>query len=282
MVPFETSPVMSRMVELGGGIPDIRTLQSIGVREATNVQAGPPMGPQVETAIPAELAPASTRVGGPASMRVGGPASIRTGGPASGNTKDPVLAGRRDAAVAVADVALRAAGDEREREAKQEHAHHVLSVDMMRRSDQPRPAATSRAAMPPQLGHWRHWEFYMRSETRPLYYEYGSFSGHPELLASACPDVMDYSMQFPVVGSDPMRCLAPSDVLDMNSKDGIYVARTDGAIVIDHRSLAWNGRFNRFNFPAYHGGGGWAISNAGWAMDNFCVRAHPPEGFLSE
>ncbi len=133
---------------------------------------------------------------------------------------------------------------------------------------------------PSQTGHWRHWEFYMRSETRPLYYEYGSFSTHPERLASGCPDVTDYTIQFPVIASDPMRCLSSSEALAENSQDGVYVVRVDGEVVMDHRSLAWNARFNRFNFPAWHGGDGQPIANAGWAIDDFCVRSHPPDGFI--
>lgn len=133
-----------------------------------------------------------------------------------------------------------------------------------------------------QRGHWRHWELYMRSETRPVFYEFGAFSRRPELLASDCPGASDYTIQFPVVGSDPMRCLSASEAHAMNSRDGVYVVRVDGEVVMDHRALAWNGRFRRIDIPAWHGGGGQATGNAGWAMDDFCVRSRAPEGFVPE
>lgn len=129
-------------------------------------------------------------------------------------------------------------------------------------------------------GRWRHLEFYFKSETTPVYYEYGGFSSRPDLLASACPGVQDYVVQFPVIGSNPQRCLSASEALAQNSRDGIYVLRVDGQTIFDLRQMPLNGRFGAFNFPAWHGGGGQAIASAGWAMDDLCVRSEAPQGFL--
>lgn len=134
--------------------------------------------------------------------------------------------------------------------------------------------------LPSELGAWHHWELYFQSETRPVYYEYGAFSSHPEWLASSCPDVGDYTMRFPVPGSDPRRCLSGDEALASNSRDGRYVMRVDGVVVQDIRDIALNARFNTFSFPAFHGGGGQAIGTAGWALDDVCVRSRPPQGFV--
>lgn len=133
---------------------------------------------------------------------------------------------------------------------------------------------------PDQLGSWHHWEFYFQSETRPLFYEYGGTSTHPEWLSHDCAGVRDYEMAFPVIGSDPPRCMTSREAFDANSRDGRYVVRIDGNVVMDHRHMPWNGRFGGFNFPAWHGGGGQAIGNAGWAIDEMCVRTEAPPGFL--
>ena len=135
-------------------------------------------------------------------------------------------------------------------------------------------------AHPNQLGSWHHWEFYFQSETRPRFYEYGSVSGNPDWLSHNCAGVRDYEMTFPVVGSEPARCMSARESFDANSRDGRYVVRVDGNVVMDHRHMPWNARFNGLGFPAWHGGGGQAIGNAGWAIDEMCVRTEAPPGFL--
>jgi hypothetical protein len=130
-------------------------------------------------------------------------------------------------------------------------------------------------------GRWSHIEWYFREETTPLYYEYGQFSNSSAgLLASDCAGVADYTMQFPVPGTSPQECLTPTEAYSQNSRDGILIARVDGQTIVDVRDMAFNGRFSLINFPAWHGGGGQALSSAGWAIDDVCVRTSPPPGLL--
>lgn len=152
--------------------------------------------------------------------------------------------------------------------------HHFLNVNGL---DWFKPLY---ASGPSPMGAWRHLEFYFRSETQSVFYEYGGFSSRPDLLASKCPGAQDYTIQFPVVGTDPQICLSGDEALLQNSQDGVYVLRVDGQLVIDRRDMPWNGRFGQFNFPAWHGGGGQAIASAGWAVDDLCVRSAAPEGFV--
>jgi hypothetical protein len=128
-------------------------------------------------------------------------------------------------------------------------------------------------------GRWSHIEWYFRSESRPVYYEYGPFSDGM-YLASKCPGVIDYTMVFPVPGSSPVECLTPAQALAMNSQDGAYTMKVDGAVVYQLETMPYNGRFDQMNFPAYHGGGGEPIASAGWAVDDVCIRTAAPPGFL--
>ncbi|MBW2459832.1 MAG: hypothetical protein JRI68_35400, partial [Deltaproteobacteria bacterium] len=66
-------------------------------------------------------------------------------------------------------------------------------------------------------GRWSHIEWYFLEESAPLYYEYGSFSNPSNgYLASDCPGVDDYTMQFPVPGSSPQQCLTPAEAYGQN------------------------------------------------------------------
>ncbi len=130
-------------------------------------------------------------------------------------------------------------------------------------------------------GRWSHIEWYFLEETTPVFYEYGQFSNSGNgYLASDCPGVEDYSIQFPVPGTSPQECLTPTEAYDQNSRDGIFIARVDGATIVDVRDMAYNGRFDLINFPAWHGGGGQALTSAGWALDDVCLRRSAPPGLV--
>jgi hypothetical protein len=127
-------------------------------------------------------------------------------------------------------------------------------------------------------GGWHQLELYFQTESKPLYYEYGGFSAHPELLAATCPNTADYTIAFPVVGSSPQSCLTNQAALAQSSKDGIYRLWIDGQPIFDYTNIPLTGRLNAFSFPAWHGGGGQAVGNAGWALDDYCVRDELPPG----
>lgn len=129
-------------------------------------------------------------------------------------------------------------------------------------------------------GNWRHFEMYFRSETKSLYYESGTIVGNASKLASQCPNPVNYTMMFPVVGSSPQSCLSYDEALAENSKDGIYILKVDGQVVLDFRNVPFNGRFAGITIPAWHGGGGQSIASSGWALDDYCVRKSAPPGFV--
>lgn len=130
-------------------------------------------------------------------------------------------------------------------------------------------------------GRWAHLEWYFLEESAPVFYEYGQFSNPSAgYLASDCPGVDDYTVQFPVPGTQPQQCLTPEEAYAQNSRDGIFIARIDGQTIVDVRDMAYNGRFGLINFPAWHGGGGQALSSAGWALDDVCLRRNAPPGWL--
>jgi hypothetical protein len=134
---------------------------------------------------------------------------------------------------------------------------------------------------PPELkGNWRHIEWYFKSETAPVFYELGAFS-KGTFMASACnPRPADWGMAFPVPGSNPVTCMTDTQAYAANSKDGIFITKIDGQPYYPAQTtMAWNGRFARINFPAYHGGGGEPIASAGWAIDDDCIRRARPPGF---
>jgi hypothetical protein len=134
---------------------------------------------------------------------------------------------------------------------------------------------------PPKLeGQWRHVEWYFKSESTPIFYEYGPFS-NGKYMASGCnPPPPDYTVAFPVPGSNPVTCTDEKAAYAANSQDGVFRMKIDGQEFYPaQKSVAWNGRFDQIAFPAFHGGGGQPIASAGWAIDDVCIRKSAPTGF---
>jgi hypothetical protein len=131
----------------------------------------------------------------------------------------------------------------------------------------------------PLEGRWSHIEWYFKEESKPVFYEVGPFSSGGYLASACSPQPTNWMPAWPIPGSNPMTCLTPAQAFAQDSKDGIFVMKVDGQVVHSYDNMAWDGRFGRIEFPAYHGGGGYPLASAGWAIDDVCLRRTKPAGF---